>query len=86
MPLSAVRTDRPAPYVQVVENDQVVHKPVELGLRGEAGQEPMVAVAGLAPGAVVIKGHLGALREGTALRFTQPVPAAAAAALARPTP
>ena len=28
LPVSAVRTDKPAPYVQVVENAAVVHKPV----------------------------------------------------------
>ena len=70
VPLSAVRTDKPAPYVQLVENNQVVHKAVETGARGEAGQETMVAINGLAPGAVVIRGRLGPLREGTAVKFT----------------
>jgi len=50
-----------------------VHKEVELGVRGEAGKETMVAVKGIAPGAVVINGSVGTLREGTAVRFTQPV-------------
>ncbi len=75
VPLSAVRTDKPAPYVQVVENKQVAHKPVELGTRGNsapgAGGESMVAVKGLAENAVVIAGAVGALREGTAVKFTQ---------------
>jgi RND family efflux transporter MFP subunit len=71
VPLSAVRTDKPAPYVQAVENDKVVHKPVEPGARGEANQETMVAVSGIAPGALVLKGSVGPLREGTAVRFTQ---------------
>jgi len=71
VPLTAVRTDKPAPYVQVVENNQVVHRPVEPGVRGDVARETMVAVKGLNPGAVVIKGHLGALREGTAVKFTQ---------------
>jgi RND family efflux transporter MFP subunit len=70
VPLSAVRTDKPAPYVQTVENNQVAHKSVETGARGEAGKEVMVAVKGLAPGAMVIKGSVGSLREGTAVRFT----------------
>jgi RND family efflux transporter MFP subunit len=70
VPLAAVRTDKPAPYVQLVENNRVVHKSVELGERGEAGKEMMVAVKGLAPGAVVIAGSVGQLREGTAVRFT----------------
>jgi len=70
VPLAAVRTDKPAPYVQVVEDGQVVHKAVEPGARGEAGKETWVAVDGLQPGAVVIRGHVGALREGTAVKFT----------------
>jgi RND family efflux transporter MFP subunit len=73
VPVSAVRTDKPAPYVQLVENNKVVHKDVELGARGEAGKETMVAVKGITPGAVVIMGNVGQLREGTAVRFTQPV-------------
>lgn len=75
VPLSAVRTDKPAPYVQVVANNQVVHKPVEMGLRGssgaDAGNGTLVAVKGLAENAVVIAGAVGALREGTAVKFTQ---------------
>jgi len=72
VPLSAVRTDRPSPYVQVVENDQVAHKTVEPGARGDAGNEVMVAVTGVAPGTMVLRGNVGVLREGTAVRFTRP--------------
>ena len=80
VPLSAVRTDKPAPYVQVVENEKVAHQAVEPGLRGVADNEVMVAVTGLSPGALVLKGSVGALREGTAVRFTQPAIAGAARA------
>jgi len=75
VPLSAVRTDKPAPYVQVVENNQVAHKAVEMGIRGSSaagtGDAAMVAVKGLAENTVVIAGATGALREGTAVKFTQ---------------
>jgi multidrug efflux pump subunit AcrA (membrane-fusion protein) len=70
VPVAAVRTDKPSPYVQVVENGQVAHKAVETGTRGEAEGEMMVAVKGVAPGATVIKGSLGPLREGTQVKFT----------------
>lgn len=70
VPLSAVRTDKPTPYVQVVENNQVAHKTVEMGVRGESGKEIMVAVTGVAPGALVIRASAGPLREGTAVKFT----------------
>jgi len=83
LPLSAVRTDKPAPYVQVVENGQVVHREVELGARGEAEHETMVGIQGVAENTLVISGLVGPLRTGTLVKFTQPVtghaPAAAAA-------
>jgi len=73
VPVSAVRTDKPAPYVQVIENNQIAHRPVEVGVRGNdaATAEPMVAVKGLAENAVVLQGAVGSLREGTAVKFTQ---------------
>ncbi len=70
VPLGAVRTDRPTPYVQVIEGDRVRHKAVQPGARGEAGDQTVVAVTGLQAGTRVILGHVGALREGTAVRFT----------------
>jgi RND family efflux transporter MFP subunit len=74
VPLSTVRTDKPSPYVQVVENEKVAHKPVEMGARGESGNEIFVAVKGVAPGAVVIRGNVGPLREGAAVKFTGTAP------------
>jgi RND family efflux transporter MFP subunit len=74
VPLSAVRTDKPAPYVQVVQDKLVAHKPVEMGARGIStlggATETMVAVKGIAENAVVIQGAVGSLREGTAVKFT----------------
>ena len=76
VPVSAVRTDKPAPYVQLVEAQRIVHKPVKPGMRGQADGETMVEVAGLAAGAQVVRGSLGPLAEGTAVRFTaSPAPA-----------
>jgi RND family efflux transporter MFP subunit len=79
VPLSAVRTDRAQPYVQVLETVanqmQVVHKVVSLGQRGNdasGSSEIWVGVEGLASGSTVLKGHVGALREGLAVKFTAP--------------
>jgi RND family efflux transporter MFP subunit len=77
LPLSAVRTDKPAPYVQVVQDEKVAHVPVETGARGEADKDSWVAVTGLQAGAVVIRGHVGPLREGTAVKFTASAPSPA---------
>jgi membrane fusion protein, multidrug efflux system len=71
VPLDSVRTDKPAPYVQTIENGKVVHRAAELGARGSANGTDVVAVKGLPDNAVVILGNIGALREGTSVKFTQ---------------
>ena len=71
LPVTAVRTDKPAPYVQIVENQQVVHKPVATAARGETDGQAMVLVQGLAENTVVISGGVGPLPAGTTVRFTQ---------------
>ena len=91
VPLSSLRTDKPLPYVQAIENNQVVYKTVETGLRGTADGETQVAVKGLADGTQVVRGNIGILREGAKVRITQLTaagasPAASAATTARPAP
>ncbi len=71
VPLSAVRTDKPSPYVQTIENAQVVYREIELGARGQAQGEPRVIIKGLAANSVVIRGQVGPLRAGTTVRITQ---------------
>jgi len=78
VPLGAVRTDRPAPYVQLVDNGKVLHRQVQPGPRGAADNETWVAVTGVPDGATVIRGHVGPLREGTGVKFTVLPPAAPA--------
>ncbi|MDP3798352.1 MAG: efflux RND transporter periplasmic adaptor subunit [Polaromonas sp.] len=83
VPVSAVRTDKPAPYVQAIENDQVVHRAVEPGARGASGNEAVVAVKGIAENTLVIRGEIPTLREGTRVRFTR-MPGTQAGAAANP--
>ena len=71
VPLSSVRTDKPQPYVQILDHGRVVHKTVELGMRSTADGEALVAVKGLADNATLIRGNIGILREGTQVRYTQ---------------
>ena len=88
LPLSSVRTDKPAPYVQAVQNGQVAHLAVALGARGSAGNESVVAIQGLAEGTTVIRANIGYVREGTQVRFTpmagEPASAPPPALAARP--
>jgi hypothetical protein len=69
LPLSAVRTDKPAPYVQVLLGDQVRHIPVQIGSRGELDQQTMVVVRGLEAGATVLVGGVGPMLAGTVVKL-----------------
>lgn len=84
VPLSAVRNDRPTPYVQIIEGNVVKHVSVELAQRGEVAangrSETVVAVKGISENTQVLVGSLGAVREGTTTKFTQ---AAAAMAVSK---
>ncbi|MDO9167046.1 MAG: efflux RND transporter periplasmic adaptor subunit [Rhodoferax sp.] len=70
VPLNAVRTDKPEPYVQLVSNNQVVHQTVEIGARGEVDGQTMVAIKGVPENTTVIAGAVGTLRAGTAVKLT----------------
>lgn len=72
VPLSSVRTDKPQPYVQVLQDEQVRHVGVTLGARGQAAGTEWVAVNGLPAGSVVLAGAVGPLREGTPVRLGVP--------------
>ena len=71
VPLASVRTDKPTPYVQAIENGKVVHRAAELGARGNTNGTEVVAIKGVPDNTVVILGNIGALREGTSVKFTQ---------------
>jgi membrane fusion protein, multidrug efflux system len=64
-PLSAVRTDKPQPYVQLVKDGRIVHQTVELSGRGEAQGQTMVALKNVASGAIITRASAGNIRENT---------------------
>jgi RND family efflux transporter MFP subunit len=74
VPLSSVRTDKPQPYVQVVEADRVRHVTVQPGTRTEKTLHNItltwVEVQGLSAGAQVLSASAGGVREGTQVKFT----------------
>jgi RND family efflux transporter MFP subunit len=72
VPVDSVRTDKPQPYVQVVQDGKLVHITVRTGERSEGEQQNMVAVTGVAEGAQVLSGSVGAVREGVQVKFTAP--------------
>ena len=68
VPKAAIRTDKPAPYVQVVENKKIAHKTVTLGSTGEFEGVEYIAVQGLVENTTVLQGNVGAVREGIAAK------------------
>jgi RND family efflux transporter MFP subunit len=74
VPLDAVRTDKPQPYVQVIDGEQVKHITVQTGTRTEQTQNNLtltwVEVQGLTEGTQVLTASTGAVREGTLVKFT----------------
>ena len=78
VPVGSVRTDKPQPYVQVVQDGQVRHITVQTGVRSEGTQQSWVAVKGLSEGAQVLSASVGAVREGVQAKFTTVSPDALA--------
>jgi RND family efflux transporter MFP subunit len=76
VPVSSVRTDKPQPYVQVVQDGLVRHITVQPGERSEDQRQSLVAVKGLTEGAQVLAGSVGAVREGVPVVFTAASPSA----------
>jgi RND family efflux transporter MFP subunit len=74
VPLASVRTDKPMPYVQVIDAEQVKHVKVQTGTRTEQTQNKLtltwVEVQGLTEGTQVLTASAGAVREGTQVKFT----------------
>lgn len=70
VPLSSVRTDKPQPYVQVLENNSVRHVTVKTGARTEVKGQTLVAIEGVSEGAQVLTASAGAVREGVQVKFT----------------
>lgn len=77
VPLDAVRTDQPAPYVQVADQGRVAHLPVQTGVRSLTDGQMLVAVDGVPEGALVLAGRVGMLPQGTALRMAHAAPSPA---------
>ena len=89
VPASAVRMDQARPYVLLLENGKVVQRVVSTGARGDVAldgsldgrAEAAVEVSGIAEGATVLRGSVGALREGALARLPgNPAPATSSAA------
>lgn len=85
VPASAVRHDQTRPYVLGVEDGRAVERQVSVGLQGDAlfdgrRERATEITDGLAAGTLVLRGTVGSVRAGTALRLPAAAPAVAPAA------
>ena len=92
VPMSALRFDQSQPYVLAVENGRAVAHTITTGARGDVlidgrSESAVEITQGLVEGAVVLRGTVGALREGTRLSLVRAgaAPSAAPASPAMPT-
>ena len=77
VPQSAVRLDQAQPYVLLLDNGRVLQRVVSTGARGEitldgasdGTRETGVSVSGIDEGATVLRGSVGALRDGALARL-----------------
>jgi len=80
IPLDAVRTDKPEPYVQVIENNKIAHYKVKTGSRGflpgQTDATVWVEVSGLPTQSVILRSTTGALREGLSVHTANSAPVA----------
>ena len=67
VPLESVRTDKPEPYVQTIQNGKVVHVSVGMGIKGEADGRAVMAVSEMPEGTQVLAPSTGFVRNGTAV-------------------
>ena len=68
VPQSALRSDKPQPYLQVVSDGRIRHVPVKPGAPGRLGDEDMIAVEGLDAGSTVLRASAGAIANGTLVK------------------
>ena len=86
VPLDAVRTDKPAPYLQVLKDGRVAYAEVKTGNRAVVDGQTLMAVEGVPEGTAVIAGRIGQLREGTAVTLAASTAAPAGAGASRAAP
>ena len=83
VPLSAVRNDKPQPYIQLIQGGKIAHVPVTLGRQGLRDGEPMLVldnVAAAPVGAQLLRVQAGLIREGTEVKLAAPAAAVVAPA------
>ena len=87
VPVSAVRVDQAQPYVLAVAGGKVERRAVTLGARGDAAidgalDSAVEVTGGISEGTLLLRGTVGALRDGAAVKVAAQATAPAAPATA----
>jgi RND family efflux transporter MFP subunit len=87
VPVSAVRVDQAQPYVLAVAGGKVERRAVTLGARGDAVidgslDSAVEVTGGIADGTLLLRGTVGALRDGTEVKVVEKAKGSAAPAAA----
>jgi len=87
VPVSAVRVDQAQPYVLAVAGGKVERRAVTLGARGDAAidgalDSAVEVTGGISEGTLLLRGTVGALRDGAAVKVVAQAKAPAAPATA----
>lgn len=84
VPHTAIRQDRPRPYVWLLQGQRIVERAVQLGQRGQAqGQDAWEVTQGLNAGDRVLSGRVSGVTDGTAWRLSASAASPAASAASR---
>ncbi len=67
VPVSSVRTEGERAFVYAIERDTLAERPVQLGMRDEAGGMVEI-VSGLNTGTEIVRNNLGTLRSGSQVK------------------
>lgn len=70
LPATAIRDESGQAYVWRVDGNRLARVPVQVGLRSEADSVVEI-VAGLAPGARIVRANLGSLRDGAEVKILE---------------
>lgn len=69
VPQTAIRTERPQPYVLVLQGQRVQLRSVTLGPRALLNGQPWQAIEGVAAGTPILRGAAGLLADGTLVQI-----------------
>lgn len=69
VPLDAIRTDQPAPYVQVVRDQTIAHTTVQILATGRVGDNRYAIIEPLSVGSTVLSPTAGLIANGTAVKL-----------------